>query len=165
MVFTVISGVIISALILIIIAHIILRAFGKPIKGQNEMVQYLTMTMAVLMLSRTCFESKHITVTVFTDKIKRNVRLIIYGVGKIISAGALGLMAVKTCQNIPKNLTRTTEVLRIPYNLLLGIMFVGLSLAALMFLAAGCFDIADRKKPEKVPADGAPAPEADGEKS
>lgn len=146
MVFTAICGVIITALILIIIVHIILRAFGKPIKGQNEMVQYLTMTMAVLMLSRTCLENKHICVTVFTDHMKHGLKMVVYGIGRILSSVAIGLMTVKTFQNLAKNTTRTTEVLRIPYNLLLWIMVIGLALATIMFFVTGCFCFASIKE-------------------
>ena len=152
MVVTVLCGVVITAIVLIIIAHIILRAFNKPIKGQNEMVQYLTMTMAVLMLSRTCLEDKHIYVSVFTDHIPHTLRMIIYAVGRFIGAAAVAAMSVKFIQNLPQNAARKSEVLRVPFTLLHSIMAIGLAVAALMFVVQGILYLMSIKNSKQDPS-------------
>jgi len=149
---TCICGFVIAGIVLVIISNIVMRAFGKPIKGSTEMVQYLTMTMAVLMLCRTCFDDKHIYVSVFTDHMPRVPRLIIYGIGRLISSAIIAIMAYKCVQSMANNLTRTTEILKIPYNLLLTVMTIGLALAAVMFFVQGLLYFATIKNPEDDPS-------------
>lgn len=144
-----ICGILICVVVGLVIANIVTRTvFSAPIKGTVECVQYLVLFIAVMVIGRTCFEDKHIYVTILTQKIPEKARNIIYAVGRFICAAVLILMAYQMYLNVPQTLKRVTETIKIPYYLIYVVMGTGMVLAALSFVLQGGFYLAGNKSKE-----------------
>ena len=102
-----------------------------------------------MVIGRTCFEDKHIYVTILTQKIPEKVRNIIYAVGRFICAAVLILMAYQMYLNVPETLKRVTETIKLPYYLIYVIMGTGMVLAAVSFVLQGGFYLAGNKSKEE----------------
>jgi len=145
-----ICGILICIVVGLVISNIVLRTvFSSPIKGTVEYVQYLVLFIAVMVLGRTCFEDKHIYVTILMQKIPEKARRIIYAVGRFICTAVLILMAYQMFLKVPETLKRVTETIKLPYYLIYVIMGVGMILAALSFALQGGFYLAGDKSKEE----------------
>ncbi len=145
-----ICGILMCIVVGLVVANIILRTlFNSPIKGTVEYVQYLVLFIAVMVIGRTCFQDKHIYVTILTEKIPYKARMIIYAVGRFLCAAVLCLMSYQMYKNIPENMKRVTETIKLPYYLVFVVMGIGMALAALSFVLQGSFYLEDLSKKKK----------------
>lgn len=149
-----VCGVLICGVVVLVIANIIMRTlFSSPIKGTVEYVQYLVLFIAVMVIGRTCFEDKHIYITILTERIPQKPRLVIYAIGRFICAAVLCLMCYQMYKNIPANLKRVTETIKLPYYLVFVVMGIGMTLAAISFALQGCFyleKLGDKKEEKEA---------------
>lgn len=145
-----IVGILMSLTILLIAANIIMRTmFTSPIKGAVELVQYSIMTIAVMIMSRTCFEDKHIYVTALVEKFPKKLQAWIYAIGRFICAVLFGIMAYQLFKSLGGVSERVSDILHLPITIMYTIMSIGITLSTITFAAQGCFFIADAyKKPE-----------------
>ena len=143
MMVTYICAVFLVIVVLGIAANIILRTFfNAPISGTIEFVQYAVMFVAVMILCRTCFEDKHIYVPVITDMLPYGLRMVIYALGRFLSAAAFAVMTYEFYNDIPGAMIRVTDILKLPYYIVLIVMFVGMLLATVGFILQGIHFIA-----------------------
>ncbi len=143
-------GILMVLTILLVVANVLTRTiFTAPIKGTVELVQYSIMAIAVLIMARTCFEDKHIYVTVFTEKIPTRVRGFVYAFGRFISAILFGIMAFLLLSGLGEVSERVSDILHLPITIMYLIMGIGVALTAIAFAAQGCFFIADATKNNK----------------
>lgn len=135
-----VCGVLICGVVVLVIANIIMRTlFNAPIKGTVEYVQYLVLFIAVMVIGRTCFEDKHIYITILTERLPEKPRRIIYAIGRFICTVVLALMCYQMYKNIPANMKRVTETIKLPYYLVFVFMGIGMTLAAISFALQGYF--------------------------
>lgn len=143
MALTYVCAVFLVIVVLVITANILLRTiFNAPISGTIEFVQYSVMAIAVMILSRTCFEDKHIYVPVLTDKMPYAVRMVVYAIGRFLSAAAFAVMTYEFFIDIPSAMVRVTDILRLPYYIILIVMAVGMLIATIAFILQGIHFIA-----------------------
>lgn len=147
MLITWLCGILMVCTILLVVANVLTRTiFTAPIKGTVELVQYSIMAIAVLIMARTCFEDKHIYVTVFTEKIPAGARRFIYAFGRFVSAILFGIMAFLLFKSLGSVSERVSDILHLPITIMYTVMGVGVALTAIAFAAQGCFFIADLSK-------------------
>jgi len=136
-VFTIISCVVFSIVILIVCANIIGRAaFNRPINGTIELVQYGALFCAGMVICRTGFEDRHIVVSVLIDKYPKRVRALTIAVGKLISAAVFGVLAYLYILRIPEAISsgKVTDSFRFPFEYVYGMMVLCFATGALVFL-------------------------------
>jgi len=144
MLLTWLCGILMVLTILLVVANVLTRTiFTAPIKGTVELVQYSIMAIAVLIMARTCFEDKHIYVTVFTEKVPEKIRAYIYAFGRFVSAVLFGVMAFLLFKSLAGVSERVSDILHLPVSIMYTIMGLGVALTAIAFAAQGCFFIAD----------------------
>ena len=147
LIITWLCGILMVLTILLVVANVLTRTiFTAPIKGTVELVQYCIMAIAVLIMARTCFEDKHIYVTVFTDKIPPKVRGFIYAFGRFVSAILFGVMSVLLFKSLAGVAERVSDILHLPITIMYTIMGIGVGLTAIAFLAQAFFLISDSCK-------------------
>ncbi len=136
-VFTIISCVVFSIVVLIVCANIIGRAaFNFPINGTFEMVQYGMLFCAGMVMCRTGFEERHIVVSVFVDKYPKRVKAFTIAVGKLISAAVFGVLAYLYICRIPEAISsgKVTDSFRFPFEYVYAMMVFCFVAGALIFL-------------------------------
>ncbi len=74
-------------------SDIALRLFGRPIPGTYELVGYAGAVMVAFALAYTAVERGHIAVELLVDKLPRRARLVIEGLGALVSSVLFSLLA------------------------------------------------------------------------
>jgi len=124
----IIACIVISAMGITVIMNVLLRAFlDMPILGAYEIITYSIMIVISLTISSCALYDGHIAVSFIVDALPPRIRNIIEAITGVISlvifyyvGKALILYAVKT-----HSVGELSSVLKIPYSLLVSIIFFG----------------------------------------
>lgn len=73
----VLAGAVLIFMALLTLADIILRFFGRPIPGVYEVVAFLGLALAGLVLPRSSLMKAHVSVDMVTEKLSPNARMIV----------------------------------------------------------------------------------------
>jgi len=139
--FTIISASIFAIIVFIVIANIIGRSFFQmPIKGTVEIIQYGVMFCAGIVMCRSGYEERHISVNLLIDKYPLRLRAAFIAFGKLLGTVAFGTLAVIYAQNVPEAMAsgKVTETFRLPFEFIYIIMAVCFAAGALIFFYQFC---------------------------
>jgi TRAP-type C4-dicarboxylate transport system permease small subunit len=128
-------------IVLIVIANVIGRTcFAMPIKGTVEIIQYGVMFCAGVVMCRSGYEERHISVTLLIDRYPPRLRAAFVALGKLFGTIMFGILAFIYATNIPKAMTsgKVTETFRLPFEYIYAIMAVCFAVSTLIFLYQFC---------------------------
>ncbi|NLL51645.1 MAG: TRAP transporter small permease [Peptococcaceae bacterium] len=155
-IFTIVSASLFAIIVLIVLANIIGRTFfHMPIKGTVEIIQYGVMFCAGIVMCRSGYEERHISVTLLIDKYPMRLRAAFVALGKLLGTIAFGALAVIYANNVPEALAsgKVTETFRLPFEFIYIIMAVCFLVGALIFFYQFCVTmvtvIRGKQGPEK----------------
>jgi len=140
-VFTIVSAFLFAIIVLIVLANIIGRSFfHMPIKGTVEIIQYGVMFCAGIVMCRSGFEERHISVTLLIDKYPLRLRAAFIALGKLLGTLAFGTLAVIYAKNVPEAMAsgKVTETFRLPFEFIYVIMAACFVAGALIFFYQFC---------------------------
>ena len=128
-------------------------AFHMPLQGTTEIIQYGTMLAMAVVMSRTGFEGRHVSVNLFTTRLPKTPQRIIAVFDNLIGAGVFGGIAYLYIKYINENLVkvRVSDTLRIPYWALYVIMFFGFTLGAIIFCYQAVIQLKNRPEEAEAP--------------
>lgn len=155
--FTIISAVIFLIIVLVVIANIVGRAvFNSPINGTVEIVQYGMLFCVGIVMCRSGYEERHITVTVLIDHYPVRIRALFVALGKLISTVVFGMITILFARQIPQALLsgKVTDTFRISFEYVYLMMVICFATGALIFFFQFCVAtntvITGKKAPEKT---------------
>ena len=136
--FRVVSCVIFGFIIVVTMVNIIGRTiFNAPISGAVEIIEYGFMLAIAVVMARTGYENKHVSVDLVTMNLGPKGKKAFYIFGALCGVVAFGIIAYLCLMDAIAYTTgtsRLTEALHIPYSVLYFIIFAGFALGTLVFL-------------------------------
>jgi len=136
--FRVVSCVIFAFIIIVTVVNIVGRTlFNAPISGAVEIIQYGFMPAIAVVMARTGFENKHVSVDLVTMNLGPKGKKAFYIFGSLCGVIAFGIIAylcLTDALSYTTGTSRLTETLHIPYSVLYFVIFAGFALGTLVFL-------------------------------
>lgn len=137
-IFRVVSCIIFAFIIVVTMVNIIGRTiFNAPISGAVEIIEYGFMLAIAVVMARTGYENKHVSVDLVTMNLGPKGKKAFYIFGALCGVVAFGIIAYLCLMDAIAYTTgtsRLTEALHIPYSVLYFIIFAGFALGTLVFL-------------------------------
>ena len=134
--FNILACAAVVAMMLLSVADVILRIFGRPIPGTYELVGFLGTTVVSFALAFTSIEKGHIAVELLFEKFPQRVQLAIESFGNLIGAllfGVIAYQAVLYAMDL-KNSGEVSATLQMPaYPFIYGIA-AGCALLCLLLI-------------------------------
>jgi TRAP-type C4-dicarboxylate transport system permease small subunit len=128
------SEFIIFAVSTIVVINIIFRMlFKTPLLGTAEAVQYFVLIAISFALPKCTIDDDHTRVTFLIDMLPISVKKLSLIIMDLVSIGLLSLIAWNFWPQVISYFygTRTTDILKIPYYLILAVIFISIILMAL----------------------------------
>ncbi|GAA4889535.1 TRAP transporter small permease [Streptomonospora salina] len=131
-----IGGAALVAMMLLLIANIVLRAFSAPIQSTYELVSMAALVITAMALGEAQVHKSHVAVDILTGRMGRRVRIAIAAVVTIASVALFTQLALSLA-DYARAMYATgsaTEALRVMHWPLVGVVLVGVlgMLAALV---------------------------------
>ena len=147
------SGILLVAMVLLIAVTVTGRyLFNQPVTGANEILRLALLGVAFLALGEVELRNRHIKITMFSDKLPHNAKLLLEFAISILSIGILVLLTWKSFDLAYENWQDRTEtlVLGIPIYLVMFAMTIGAFLSVISFLVGFFQSIIDILKWERL---------------
>jgi TRAP-type C4-dicarboxylate transport system permease small subunit len=133
---TLISSAFLIAVMLIIVANVVVRFFGRIIPGHYELVSLLIVVSVAFTLSYTALHQGHIAMKLIISRVSRRKQIIIGAVTTILSIVVWGAITWASIAVInEKGLSEVSNMLLIPYLPFRCVWVLGLSLFCLVLLS------------------------------
>lgn len=129
------GAVFLAGIMVLIVASIITRFFGRVIPGSYEMIELMIVVTVAFALAYAGLRQGHVTVNIIVSRFPQRFQGIVAGFTCLISLGIWGLMAwVAYDIAVEKGILEVTDYFLVPYIPFRFIFALGLLLLSLVFL-------------------------------
>lgn len=124
-----------AGIMVLIVASIIVRLFGRVIPGSYELIELMIVVTVAFALAYTGLKQGHVTVNIIVSRFPQRVQDIVAGFTCLISLGIWGVMAWAAYKiAVEKGILEVTEYFLVPYIPFRFVFALGLLLLSLAFL-------------------------------
>jgi len=129
------GAVFLAGIMVLIVASIITRFFGRVIPGSYEMIELMIVVTVAFALAYTGLRQGHVIVNIIVSRFPQRFQGIVAGFTCLISLGIWGLMAWAAYDiAVEKGILEVTDYFLVPYIPFRFIFALGLLLLSLVFL-------------------------------
>lgn len=131
-----VGGTAVLAMMVLTLGDAIMRAFGRPILGANEMTEALLLIVVAAAIPVSILSGKAIAIEGLVNLLPRRLAWLIILVGTMVSGGLMAFLAYHSYLTAAdaRDFGERSAILHIPYDVLYIILSVGMACAAVAFL-------------------------------
>ncbi|MBN2061378.1 MAG: TRAP transporter small permease [Deltaproteobacteria bacterium] len=144
---TVVGGIFMAICMLIIVANIVVRLFGRVIPGSYEIIELVVVIAIAFSLSFTGKKKGHVNVDILLKRVPLKLQAVLNAINNLLSMifwGALSYAAFKMA--FDKGWMEISELHRIPFLPFRFVFGIGLLLLAIVFLVQAFNSLITRKQ-------------------